>query len=220
MSSIEKKETGCGLGDDRNYFEDEILSSGTALLWRGLDATREAEKDPVSRAEFFTASLAQPWTDLPAGVEPTFILPQAGDLIEWAEEAAVHINSISQGFDFYSLIDRGELDEKNTKATISDLQRNGVVTIVDGKTGLQIDADAYQTAALSLLGGAALPYEDTSEASPAKDWAHAAVRGVIDELLDRGGIGHALQDVDQVIRKEIVESLSDIVRAAFIRRAA
>ena len=50
--------------------------------------------------------------------------------------------------------------------------------------------------------------------APAKDWAHAAARGVLADLTDRGGIKHTLDSIDEEIRVEIVDSLADIIRAA------
>ena len=51
---------------------------------------------------------------------------------------------------------------------------------------------------------------------PATDWAHAAARGVLADLLDRRGIKWALEDedIDQDTRSEIVQSLSEIIRLA------
>lgn len=51
-------------------------------------------------------------------------------------------------------------------------------------------------------------------ATPAVDWAHAAARGVLAELTGRRGIEHALESVDDDIKFEIVESLSEIIRLA------
>lgn len=49
---------------------------------------------------------------------------------------------------------------------------------------------------------------------PADDWAHAAARGVIADLQDRGGIKYGFIDVDEDTRQEIVRSLADIIRLA------
>jgi hypothetical protein len=49
-----------------------------------------------------------------------------------------------------------------------------------------------------------------------KDWAHAAARGIIANLQDRGGIKHELeiQVIDEDTRKEIVEEMAAVIRAA------
>ncbi|MGO8083498.1 hypothetical protein [Rhizobium leguminosarum] len=223
MSSIDKQETGDVLGDDRDFFEEDFaplvpgsfvklpmsfdvgdieeiegdtLPSGTAV-WPGLDARRsEAAVDPVS-----WASRLKP-----------------GTALEWPE-ATVHLKGVAKGFDYIAFLGRQELDDDQTKETIADLQEHGAVTIIDGKTGLQMDAEAYKAAARQLEDGERYPYDDMVFASPSTDWAHSAVRGAMFELLGRGGIAHAL-DIAQEAREEIVETLSDIVRAAFIRRAA
>ncbi len=49
---------------------------------------------------------------------------------------------------------------------------------------------------------------------PAKDWAHAAARGVLADLNDRGGIKHGFNEIDEDVRAEIVESLAEIIRRA------
>jgi len=51
---------------------------------------------------------------------------------------------------------------------------------------------------------------------PAKDWAHAAARGVIAYLTDRRSIKSALENpgLDHEIRAEIVTSLAEIIRVA------
>jgi len=63
--------------------------------------------------------------------------------------------------------------------------------------------------------GAKHPYEVVDDhISPATDWAHAAARGVLADLSDRGGIKHELADVDAEVRIDIVEALSAIIRLA------
>lgn len=47
-----------------------------------------------------------------------------------------------------------------------------------------------------------------------KDWAERAALGVLYDLCDRRGIKHELREVDGDARKDIVESLSRIIRAA------
>lgn len=49
---------------------------------------------------------------------------------------------------------------------------------------------------------------------PAKDWAHAAARGVIADLCDRRDIKRGFEGVDGATRKEIVRTLAAIIRLA------
>lgn len=51
-------------------------------------------------------------------------------------------------------------------------------------------------------------------APPAKDWAHAAARGVLAELCGRAGIDTALESIDEETRIEIVSTAAAIIRAA------
>ncbi|MFN7817836.1 MAG: hypothetical protein ACK5OQ_16525 [Burkholderiales bacterium] len=51
-------------------------------------------------------------------------------------------------------------------------------------------------------------------AAPAKDWAHAAARGVLADLSDRRGIKWELEKVDHEVRAEMTESLAEIIRLA------
>lgn len=70
--------------------------------------------------------------------------------------------------------------------------------------------------------GAEFPYDATDEwwggdgknPPPAKDWAHAAARGVLADLNDRKGIKRELEEVDEEVRIELVESLAEIIRLA------
>lgn len=55
---------------------------------------------------------------------------------------------------------------------------------------------------------------DDTPALPPADWAHAAARGVIADLCDRGGIKHGFNNIDEEIRAEIVSSLASIIRLA------
>lgn len=48
----------------------------------------------------------------------------------------------------------------------------------------------------------------------ALDWAHAAARGILADLLDRRGVKYALEEVDHDVRVEMVESLANIIREA------
>lgn len=49
---------------------------------------------------------------------------------------------------------------------------------------------------------------------PPVDWAHAAARGVVADLTDRRGIKREFGDLDEDVRKDIVESLAEIIREA------
>jgi hypothetical protein len=49
---------------------------------------------------------------------------------------------------------------------------------------------------------------------PARDWAHAAARGVLADLSDRRGIKWELEKVDHDVRAELTESLAEIIRLA------
>lgn len=78
-----------------------------------------------------------------------------------------------------------------------------------------------EIAQATLKAGAENPYdapddfydaEDT--APPAKDWAHAAARGVMHDLSDRRGIKRHTENVAEDVRAELVQSLAEIIRAA------
>lgn len=45
-----------------------------------------------------------------------------------------------------------------------------------------------------------------------EDWATKAARAVIADLMDRRNIKHGFDDIDEDIRKEIVETMSAIIR--------
>lgn len=49
---------------------------------------------------------------------------------------------------------------------------------------------------------------------PHKDWAHAAARGVMADLSDRRTIKSTLAVIEESVRIEVVEALSDIIRHA------
>jgi len=53
-------------------------------------------------------------------------------------------------------------------------------------------------------------------AAAPKDWAHSAARGIIEALQDRSGIKHELreQNIEEETRREIVEEIAEIIRAA------
>lgn len=73
--------------------------------------------------------------------------------------------------------------------------------------------------AKSLLDfGRKYPYDepDNHHGKPprAKDWAHAAARGIIADLRDRTKIKFGFDEIAEDIRVEIVESLAAIIREA------
>jgi len=65
-------------------------------------------------------------------------------------------------------------------------------------------------------GGADFWEDRTPTPPPATDWAHAAARGVLADLLDQSGINRALNDeqIDRETRAEIVQSMAEIIRLA------
>lgn len=73
-----------------------------------------------------------------------------------------------------------------------------------------------------LKRGADFPYDasdrwwDGSGMNPpkAKDWAHAAARGVIADLTDRNTIKWGFENVDEGTRREIVQMMAAIIRMA------
>lgn len=69
----------------------------------------------------------------------------------------------------------------------------------------------FNQAAHSLMHGNKYPYD----AGPVVDWAHAAARGVLADLCDRGGIKHQFGMIDDAeIRSDIVAALAAIIREA------
>ncbi|CUS06403.1 conserved protein of unknown function (plasmid) [Candidatus Promineifilum breve] len=74
-----------------------------------------------------------------------------------------------------------------------------------------------------LLSASWYPYDASDEwrqswpsppAAPAGDWAVAAARGIIHNLLDRRAIKRGFEDVDEDVRLEIVETIAMIIRTA------
>jgi len=63
-----------------------------------------------------------------------------------------------------------------------------------------------------------LPYDQPDgqdEIVPAVDWAHAAARGIMEDLTtDNSGVGKVLRNCEYESRKDIVERAADIIRAA------
>lgn len=79
----------------------------------------------------------------------------------------------------------------------------------------------FEQARHSLKRGSEWPYDapdlwrgDDDAPPPAKDWAHAAARGILYDLSDRSGIKHGFSGIDEDVRKEIVEAIADIIRLA------
>ena len=70
------------------------------------------------------------------------------------------------------------------------------------------------TAQRQLAHGSKYPYDGGSEAAPAIDWAHAAARGVMADLLDRRGVKWELEKVGIDVRADIVTAVAAVVRAA------
>lgn len=74
----------------------------------------------------------------------------------------------------------------------------------------------------SLRHGAKFPYDASdkwwlsSGGRPprTRDWAHRAARGILADLRDRRAIKRGFENVDEGTRKEIVDSLSEIIREA------
>lgn len=71
-------------------------------------------------------------------------------------------------------------------------------------------------AEMRLSFGQRYPYDqgETGPAPSSGDWAVKAARGVLADLSDRRGIKWELGKVEHDIRKEIVQSLADIIRLA------
>ena len=71
--------------------------------------------------------------------------------------------------------------------------------------------------------GCARPYDrDDEDDAPytGRDPARRAVLGILSSMLDRRGIKHALHEIDQDVREEIVETFAEIVRTAYLDRSA
>ena len=74
----------------------------------------------------------------------------------------------------------------------------------------------------TILRGEKYPYDETDywnqhieePPQPAISWQHLAARGVIADLTDRHTIKRGFENVDEEIRKEIVGTLSDIIKEA------
>jgi hypothetical protein len=75
-------------------------------------------------------------------------------------------------------------------------------------------------ARLSIDKGNEYPFDapdswwDARSPTPPNDWAHSAARGILIDLQDRGGIKHALYELDEEVRAEIVSAIANIIREA------
>lgn len=67
----------------------------------------------------------------------------------------------------------------------------------------------------TLQCGEKLSYDETENVKPSQDFAEYATRGILYDLNDRRGIKIALAEVDDEIRSEIVETISEIIRQAY-----
>lgn len=64
-------------------------------------------------------------------------------------------------------------------------------------------------------GGQKFPYDRAPNGSARQgDWAVKAARGVLNNLCDRRDIKRGFEGVDHDVRKEIVDTLAEIVRIA------
>lgn len=79
-----------------------------------------------------------------------------------------------------------------------------------------------EMAASALKIGAEFPYDapdawwagsGTNPPAPV-DWAHAAARGILADLSDRRGIKWSLEEIDEETRREIAETMAEIIRQA------
>jgi hypothetical protein len=89
--------------------------------------------------------------------------------------------------------------------------------------GVAFEAKPPTDAQRCLSDGACFPYDAPDEwfeqsgeplPPPARDWSHRAARGVLANLSDRRGIKHALSDIDEEVRHDIVDSLAAIILEA------
>ncbi|TBY57686.1 hypothetical protein E0H39_29720 [Rhizobium leguminosarum bv. viciae] len=229
MSNGVKQETGDVLGDDRDFFEEDfapLVPGSFVELPEGYDVSVADLPDDAGHLfpAFLTRDSNGSITSLEvgrrAGSDREVIWSVRMDEDELGKPVTrdIQIEGVDGAFDYVGYVSRKQLDDDQTKATIADLLKHGLVTIVDGKTGTSIDAAAYKAAARQLEDGARYPYDDPVYVAPATDWAHSAVRGILYELLLRRAVAHPL-DIDKAVREKVVEAMSDIVRAAFIRRA-
>lgn len=60
--------------------------------------------------------------------------------------------------------------------------------------------------------GEKYPYDGPGKS---KNWAHLAARGILADLQDRRGIKHEFNEVDEDIRKEIIQTMASIIKKAY-----
>ncbi|MGI8390247.1 hypothetical protein [Brucella anthropi] len=77
-----------------------------------------------------------------------------------------------------------------------------------------------EAAERSLQTGSKYPYDATDrqresgKMPKAKNWAHAAARGVVADLTDRRAIKRGFEGIDEDVRYEIVRSIATIIEVA------
>lgn len=64
----------------------------------------------------------------------------------------------------------------------------------------------------SLQLGEKYPYDGEGKS---KDWTHLAARGILADLQDRRGIKQEFYQGDEDVRKEIIQTISDIIKEAY-----
>ena len=68
--------------------------------------------------------------------------------------------------------------------------------------------------------GQEYPYDSSPSGRSRKgDWAIKAARGVLSNLCDRRDIKRGFEGIDHAVRKEIVDSLAEIIRIAALDQA-
>lgn len=68
-----------------------------------------------------------------------------------------------------------------------------------------------QLALRDIAMGAKNPYDAREQTG---DWARAAALGIFANFSDRRGIRHELDDIDDDVRAELVDTVAEIIRAA------
>lgn len=68
--------------------------------------------------------------------------------------------------------------------------------------------------------GQEYPYDGGEKAKARKpaDWAVKAARGVLSNLSDRRGIKQELEQVDDDVREELIDTIAEIIRHAAIQK--
>lgn len=57
------------------------------------------------------------------------------------------------------------------------------------------------------MGGSVFPAPE--------DWAHRAARGILSNLNDRRNIKRGFENIDEDVRKEIVQFIAEVIRLAY-----